>query len=91
MGRPNYKSSTIDAALWRVRAIPRALALKKVAKPNQTKRPVHAVTLDPRLPNLSEIQNKHWRSTSPYLKEVYPEPPLTAYTQVFQVLVANLT
>ena len=36
----NYKSTTMDAALRRAREIPRALALKKVSKPNQTKRPL---------------------------------------------------
>ena len=35
-----------------------------------------------RLPSIPSIQNKHWRSMvsqNPYLAEVYPEPPLTAY------------
>ena len=78
----NYKSSMIDAAIRRARAIPREIALHKVAKPNQTKRPVYAVTWDPRLPNLSSLQSKHWRSMtllSPYMRDVFPEPPLVAY------------
>ena len=77
----NYKSSMIDAAIRRARAIPRAQALKRVAKPNHTKIPVYAVTWDPRLPNLPRVQGKHWRSmtlSSPYMKEVFPEPPLVA-------------
>ena len=78
----NYKSSMIDASIRRARAIPRSRALQKVANSNQTKRPVYAVTWDPRLPNQSKILGKHWRSmtiSSPYMKEVFPEPPLVAY------------
>ena len=78
----NYKSSTIDAALRRARAIPRAKALQRVANPNHTMRPVYAVPWDPRLPNLQSLQSKHWRSmtiSSPYLREVYPGPPMIAY------------
>jgi hypothetical protein len=78
----NYKSSTVDAAIRRARAIPRWKALQRVANPNHSTRPVYAVTWDPRLPNLSSMTSKHWRSmtlSSPYLKEVYPEPPLVAY------------
>ena len=77
-----YQKSIIDAAIRRARAIPRAKALQKVAIPNHTKRPVYAVSWDPRLPSIAKIQGKHWRSmtlTSPYLREVYPQPPLTAY------------
>ena len=72
----------IDASIRRARAIPRSKALQKVANPNQTKRLVYAVTWDPRLPNQSKILSKHWRSmtiSSPYMKEVFPEPPLVAY------------
>jgi hypothetical protein len=77
-----YQKSIIDAAIRIARAIPRAKALQKVAIPNHTKRPVYAVSWDPRLPNIAKIQGKHWRSMtliSPYLREVYPQPPLTAY------------
>ena len=38
--------------------------------------------IDPRLPDIQSIQAKHWRSMvcqDPYLSEVFPEPPLTAY------------
>ena len=78
----NYKSSIIVAAVRRARSIPRAKALVKVAKPNHCKRPVYAVTWDPRLPNLQGLQGKHWRSmtlSSPYMRELFPEPPLVAY------------
>ena len=78
----NYRSSIIDGAIRRARAIPRAKALLRVAKPNHCKRPIYSVTWDPRLPNLQSLQGKHWRSmtlTSPYMREVFPEPPMIAY------------
>ena len=40
------------------------------------------VLRDPRLPPLDAIQQKHYRamtSLDPYLKEVFPEPPLVAF------------
>ena len=46
------------------------------------KRPVFAVHYDPRLPALPSIIKKHWRTmvtNDPYLKEVFPLPPLVAY------------
>ena len=71
----------VDSAIQKAREIPRDIALRKVVKPLQTKRPVAVVSWDPRLPPLDKIQQKHWRSMTldPYLKEVYPEPPLIAY------------
>ena len=77
-----YKDSMIEASIRRARAIPRTQALKRVAKPNHTKRPVFAVTWDPILPNLPRVQGNHWRSmtlSSPYMKEVFSEPPMVAY------------
>ena len=47
-----------------------------------TGRPVFVISWDPRLPPLEPIQQKHWRAMTtldPYLKEVFPEPPLLAY------------
>ena len=77
-----YKSSIIDAAIKRAIKIPRSEAIKKVAKQTNNKRPVFAVTWDPRMPNLSKMQKKHWRSMTsqdPYLREAFPQPPLLAY------------
>ena len=53
-----------------------------VAKSANIKRTVLAVTLDPRVPNLSKVSTKHWISIvfeDPYLREVFPQPPLLAY------------
>ena len=79
-----YKPGLVDSAINRARAIPRKEALKEsVTDPSTTlRRPIFAVTWDPRLPSIPSIQNKHWRSMvsqNPYLAEVFAEPPLTAY------------
>ena len=77
-----YNLRTVDSALERAKKIPCKIALRKVSKPNQTERPVLAVTYDPRLPSITNIQAKHWRSMTSqdkYLAEVFKEPPMTAY------------
>ena len=75
-----YKPSLVDAAIRRSRAIQRAQALKKVVLPPHSKRPIFAVTDDPRLPDLQSLQRKHWWSMiqDQYLTSVFPEPPLVA-------------
>ena len=45
----NYPINLMDRAIEKARKVPRLLALKKVEKKKQTKRPVFAVTFDPRL------------------------------------------
>ena len=78
-----YKPKIIDAAIEKAKSIPRWKALERVTKKKSTsRRPVFAVTFDPRLPSLPGIMKKHWRSMvggDPYLKEVFPLPPLVAY------------
>ena len=78
-----YKQGMIDSAISKARSIPRKEALKnKTAATNkQTRRPVLAVTWDPRLPSIPSIQLKHWRSMcsqNTMLAEAFKEPPLTA-------------
>lgn len=55
-------------------------ALKKVKK-KENDRPVFVVTYNPALPSISGILKKHWRvlSKDPYLKTVFPSPPMVAY------------
>ena len=77
-----YKKGMIEAAIDKARKIDRKQAIKRVVKPQTTRRPVFVVSWDPRLPLLEPIQQKHWRAMTtldPYLKEVFPEPPLLAY------------
>ena len=78
----DYPKGIIEAALGKARKISREQALRRVVKPLANRRPVFVVSWDPRLPDLGPIQQKHWRAMTtldPYLKEVFPEPPLLAY------------
>ena len=78
----DYPRDLVEAALERARAIPRDRALRKVTKKKANQRPVLVVPYDPRLPALGSIMAKHYRamtSQDSYLKEVFKEPPLTAY------------
>ena len=76
-----YKGGAIDTAIERARNIPRSEALKKVVRKQDTQRPVFVIAFDPRLPSISRIVSRHWRSMKqdPYLAEVFPQPPLVAY------------
>ena len=69
----DYRPGLVDGAINKARNIPRNIALKKVVKTKQSRRPVAVVSWDPRLPPMDKIQQKHWRAMSsldPYLKEV---------------------
>ena len=72
----------MDRAVERARGIPHHVSLRRVLRPQEGRRPVFALTYDPRLPAIKNIQAKHWRSMisqDPYLSEVFPKPPLTAF------------
>ena len=58
----NYSERMVDSAIERAKKVPRKAALKKVLKKSKTKRPVFAVTYDLRLPSITNLQTKHWRS-----------------------------
>ena len=76
-----YEARGIDAAVDRARKIPRLEALKRVVRSKTARRPVFVITYDPRLPSISGIVKKNWRSMvqDPHLAEVFPLPPLIAY------------
>ena len=77
-----YSERTVDSAIDRARGIPRHIALRRVLQKKEDRRPVFAITYDPRMPPIQTIQAKHWRSMvnqDPYLAEVYQQPPLTAF------------
>ena len=81
LGR-NYKPGVVNAAVEKARKIPRLEALQKVEKESSQQRPVFVVLYDPRLPSITNIVRKHWRSMvtrDPNMKEVFPDPPLVAY------------
>jgi hypothetical protein len=78
----NYPESLIDRSIAKAIKIPRKIALLKVKQKIKQKRPIFALQYDPRLPALQPIIAKHWRSMKikdKYLKECFPEPPLTAF------------
>ena len=78
----NYKTNIINNAISRALDIPRSEAIKRVVKNKKPNRPVFVITYDPRLPSVSKIVQKHYRTmvaSDPHLKEVFPEPPLIAY------------
>ena len=58
----NYNPGMVDSALEKARKAPRERALKKVEIKKKTLRPVLATPYDPRLPAISSIVAKHWRT-----------------------------
>ena len=77
-----YREQVIDRAIERAIKIPRKQALLKKNKKERPKRPVLALKYDPRLPSVTGIVNRHWRtmiSQDQHLKEVFTSPPLTAF------------
>jgi hypothetical protein len=76
-----YSPGVVNGAIEEARKIPRQEALKQVEKKIQS-RPVFVTQYDPRLPSITNIVRKHWRSMvtqDPKLQEVFPDPPLIAY------------
>ena len=78
----SYPERLVDSAIQRAIKIPRKIALKKSVSKNVKKRPVFVIKFDPRLPAISSIQAKHWRSMASqdqYLSDCFPQPPLVAF------------
>ena len=77
----DYKLGVIQNAIHKARLIPRLEALRKVERPKNNQRPVFVIGYDPRLPSITQIVNRHWRTMQqdPYMAEVFPQPPLVAY------------
>lgn len=75
-----YNVKFIDAAFSRLKLLKRADVLKKVV-PVPNNRIVFTVDYHPALPNISSITRKSWNLMikEPRLKQVFPNPPLTAY------------
>ena len=78
-----YKPGLIDSAINKAKQIPRTEALKKVERATSSKRPVFVVSYDPRLPSITKIVTRHWRTMhqDPYLAYVFPLPPIVAHCQ----------
>ena len=58
----DYKLNIINECIRKARAMPRTEALKDVEKEIGPPRPVFVVLYDPRMPSISGIVKKHWRS-----------------------------
>ena len=77
-----YQEKNIDSAIQKAKQVPRKAALKRKQASTKTTQPVFATTFDPRLPSLSSLQARHWRSmvsNNKYLAEVFKTPPMTGY------------
>ena len=78
-----YDESVVETAINRAKKIPREKALQpKTDKKEAEKRPVYVSTYDPRLPNIPNILNKHWRAQSfvdRNFKKNFPKPPMVAF------------
>ena len=78
----NYNRNIVNAAIIKAKSIPREIALQKVVKkPNE--RVIFVLTFNPRLPSISNIMVKHWRTLTKDKKmlEIFPQPPMTAFRQ----------
>ena len=78
----DYKAKIIDAAIAKARAVKREDAIKKVEKPRSSDKLVFITYYDPRLPSISKIIKKHYRSMvsqDQYLQQVFPSAPIVAY------------
>ena len=78
----DYNHQLVDSAINKARAIPRNIALRKKPKKKISERPVFAIKFDPRLPNIPNIQSRHWRamvSQDKYLSDCFKAPPLIAF------------
>ena len=77
-----YNERKIDSSIQKARLVPKEAALRKVKRKENSQGPVFAVTFDPRLPALGQIQARHWRSMTnrdTHLKNVFQRPPLIAF------------
>ena len=75
-----YSPGIIDAAIEQAKQIPRSEALRKVIGNKERDRPVLVIHYDPRLPSITKIIMKHYRTMvqDPHMKEVFPKPHLVA-------------
>jgi ribosomal protein L31 len=77
-----YNKNIIKNSIENVSKLDRKEVLQKVNK-QKTERVVLAVTYHPKLPSISNIIRKHWRTMTkdPKAKEMFPQPPMIAFKQ----------
>ena len=80
-----YRSKAVDSAFEKVRQLDRDTILRKVDRDDTNVERVKAVfKFDKRLPNLSSIFTKNWRTMlkdDQRLTAVFPDPPLVCFTR----------
>ena len=78
----HYNKNVVNAAIEKALTIPRLEALKKVTKV-KTDRVIFAITYNPKLPSISKIISKHWRTMvkDKKLSNTFKEPPMVAFKQ----------
>ena len=76
----NYNSKLIDSAIERALSVSREESLKRVVK-KRTDRVIFSLKYHPALPPVNRIVFKAWNTMvkNPYLKEIFPKPPMVAY------------
>jgi desmoglein 4 len=77
-----YNKNVVKNALNKAREIKREDALEKVKK-KKNDRVILAVQYHPKLPSISKIIVKHWRTMTRDIeaKDTFPKPPMVAYRQ----------
>ena len=71
----------IQQTIMRAKQIDRREALERKTKREENTRVVFALQYDPRLPSISSIIKRHWRTMvqDPRMKEIFKEPPMVAF------------
>jgi hypothetical protein len=77
-----YNKNVVRDALNKARKIKRGEALAKVTK-KKNDRVILAVKYYPKLPSVSKILLKHWKTMTRdnEARDVFPKPPMVAYRQ----------
>jgi hypothetical protein len=77
-----YNKNVVKNALNKAREVERDVALQKVIK-KKNARVILAVKYHPKLPSVSKILVKHWRTMTrdTEAKDTFPKPPMVAYKQ----------
>ena len=78
----NYNKGVINAAIKKALETDRSDALKKVVK-KQNDRVTCALTFNPKLPSISKVLQKHWKTMTADKKmlKIFPKPPMVAFRQ----------
>jgi hypothetical protein len=77
-----YNKGVINAAIKRALEIDRREGLNKVTK-KLNDRVICALTFNPKLPSISHILHKHWKTmtTDNKMLKIFPKPPMVAFRQ----------